>query len=50
MLQDRIVRRASRRRYGEEGELLMKWELDENDHPLRLLARRVANGTMLIFR
>ena len=37
---------------GSEGELLIKWEMNPSDEtkPYRLLARRVVNGTMLIFR
>ena len=37
---------------GSEGELLIKWEMnpEEPTKPYRLLARRIANGTMLIFK
>lgn len=37
---------------GSEGELLIKWEMNPSDNtkPYKLLARRVVNGTMLIFR
>ena len=37
---------------GSEGELLIKWEMNPSasTKPYRLLARRIANGTMLIFK
>ena len=37
---------------GSEGELLIKWEMNPSDEtkPYKLLARRISNGTMLIFR
>ena len=37
---------------GSEGELLIKWEMNPSDAtlPYKLLARRVVNGTILIFR
>ena len=36
---------------GSEGELVMKWETNPSDStkPYKLLARRIANGTMIIF-